>query len=79
MHKYYDLCHFEFISLNIKESNPYEQWLRSLAMSKVDSPDNKQQEQQLCIYNTEERPWPAYDNISTGKRSEFESMIDTST
>jgi hypothetical protein len=27
----------------------------------------------------EERPWPAYDNISTWKRSEFESMIDTST
>lgn len=41
VHKYYELCHFEFISLNIKENNPYEQWLRSLAMSKVGSPDNK--------------------------------------
>jgi hypothetical protein len=56
VHKYYALCHLEFIPLNIKESIPYEQWLRSLAMSKVGSPDNKQQEQQLCIYNTEERP-----------------------
>jgi hypothetical protein len=41
-----------FISLNIKEINPYDQWLSSLAMSQVGSPDNKQQEQQLCIYNT---------------------------
>jgi hypothetical protein len=56
VHKYYELCHFDSIGLNVEESSPYEQWFRSLAMSKVVSPDNKQQEQQLCIYNTEERP-----------------------
>ena len=43
--------YFECTMVKYIRKNPYEQWPRNLAMSEVSSPDNKQQEQQLCIYN----------------------------
>jgi hypothetical protein len=46
------MCILNVLWLNISEKKPREQWLRTLAKSEVSSPDNKQQEQQLCIYNT---------------------------